>query len=128
MAACPNIVGLAAKSDAANTMLASRFKRRGGEQLRKANIASKNTTLSAINRGGIATLADGTSWHISSSELLRAHCNCASMQIARAKQPDQPVAQILFLQENENRHDDDNAHRRERREDGSQITLDELQR
>ena len=32
-------------------------------------MASKNTTLSAINRGGIATLADGTCWHISSSEL-----------------------------------------------------------
>jgi hypothetical protein len=37
-----------------------------------ANMASKNTTLSAINRGGIATLADGTCWHISSSELLEA--------------------------------------------------------
>jgi hypothetical protein len=36
------------------------------------NMASKNTTLSAINRGGIATLADGTCWHISSSELLEA--------------------------------------------------------
>jgi hypothetical protein len=35
-------------------------------------MASKNTTLSAINRGGIATLADGTCWHISSSELLKA--------------------------------------------------------
>jgi hypothetical protein len=31
-------------------------------------MASKNTTLSAINRGGIATLADGTCWHISSSK------------------------------------------------------------
>ena len=29
----------------------------------------KNTTLSAINRGGIATLADGSCWFISSSEL-----------------------------------------------------------
>jgi hypothetical protein len=28
-------------------------------------MASRNTTLSAINRGGIATLADGTCWHIS---------------------------------------------------------------
>jgi hypothetical protein len=56
------------------------------------------------------------------------HCNCGFMQIGRAKQPDQPVAQILFLQENENSNDDNNAHRRERREDGSQITLDELQR
>jgi hypothetical protein len=37
-----------------------------------ANMASKNTTLSAINRGGIATLADGTCWHICSSELLEA--------------------------------------------------------
>ena len=35
-------------------------------------MASKSTTLSAINRGGIATLADGTCWHISSSELLKA--------------------------------------------------------
>jgi hypothetical protein len=36
-------------------------------------MASMNTTLSAINRGGsIATLADGTCWHISSSELLKA--------------------------------------------------------
>jgi hypothetical protein len=35
-------------------------------------MASKNTTLSAINRGGIATLADGTCWHISSWELLEA--------------------------------------------------------
>jgi hypothetical protein len=34
-------------------------------------MASKNTTLSAINRGGIATLADGTCSHISSSELLK---------------------------------------------------------
>jgi hypothetical protein len=35
-----------------------------------ANLASKNTNLSAINRGGIATLADGTWWHVSTSELL----------------------------------------------------------
>ena len=35
-------------------------------------MAPKNTTLSEINRGGIATLADGTCWHISSSELLKA--------------------------------------------------------
>ena len=35
-------------------------------------MASKRTTLSAINRGGIATLADGSCWHISSSELLKA--------------------------------------------------------
>jgi len=35
-------------------------------------MASTNTTLSAINRGGIATLANGTCWHISSSELLKA--------------------------------------------------------
>ena len=35
-------------------------------------MASKNTTLSAINRGGIATLADGTRWHISTSGLLEA--------------------------------------------------------
>ena len=35
-------------------------------------MASKSTTLSAINRGGIATLADGTCWHISPSELLKA--------------------------------------------------------
>ena len=34
-------------------------------------MASTNTTLSAI-RGGIATLANGTCWHISSSELLKA--------------------------------------------------------
>jgi hypothetical protein len=33
-----------------------------------ANLASKTTTLSAINRGGIATLADGTCWHISTAE------------------------------------------------------------
>ena len=32
----------------------------------------KNTTLNAINRGGIATLADGSCWFISSSELLKA--------------------------------------------------------
>jgi hypothetical protein len=37
-----------------------------------SKMASKNSTLSAINRGGIATLADGTCWHISSSELLKA--------------------------------------------------------
>jgi hypothetical protein len=35
-------------------------------------MASKGTTLGAINRGGIATLADGSCWHISSSELLKA--------------------------------------------------------
>jgi hypothetical protein len=35
-------------------------------------MASTNTTLSAINRGGIATLANGTCWHISSCELLKA--------------------------------------------------------
>jgi hypothetical protein len=35
-------------------------------------MASKNTNLSAINRGGIATLADGTCWHISTSDLLEA--------------------------------------------------------
>jgi hypothetical protein len=35
-------------------------------------MASKNTALSAINRGGIATLADGSCWHISTSELLKA--------------------------------------------------------
>jgi hypothetical protein len=35
-------------------------------------MASKNTTLSATNRGGIATLADGNCWHIPSSELLEA--------------------------------------------------------
>ena len=35
-------------------------------------MASTNTTLSAINRGGIATVANGTCWHISSSELLKA--------------------------------------------------------
>ena len=35
-------------------------------------MASKNTTLSALNRGGIATLADGTCWHVSSSELSKA--------------------------------------------------------
>jgi hypothetical protein len=29
-------------------------------------MASTNTTLSAINRGGIATLANGTCWHIPS--------------------------------------------------------------
>jgi hypothetical protein len=34
-------------------------------------MASNSTTLSAINRGGIATLADGSCWHISSSELLK---------------------------------------------------------
>ena len=37
-----------------------------------AKMAPNNTTLSSINRGGIATLADGTCWHISSSELLKA--------------------------------------------------------
>jgi hypothetical protein len=35
-------------------------------------MASKNTTLSEINRGGIATLADGTCWHISTAELFEA--------------------------------------------------------
>ena len=35
-------------------------------------MASRNTTLIAINRGGIATLADGSCWHIASSELLKA--------------------------------------------------------
>jgi hypothetical protein len=35
-------------------------------------MGSKNTTLIAINRGGIATLADGSCWHIGSSELLEA--------------------------------------------------------
>jgi hypothetical protein len=35
-------------------------------------MAWKNTNLSAINRGGIATLADGTCWHISTSGLLEA--------------------------------------------------------
>ena len=35
-------------------------------------MASNSTTLSAVNRGGIATLADGSCWHISSSELLKA--------------------------------------------------------
>jgi hypothetical protein len=35
-------------------------------------VAPENTTLSEINRGGIATLADGTCWRISSSELLKA--------------------------------------------------------
>jgi hypothetical protein len=30
---------------------------------------ASNTTLIEINRGGIATLADGTCWHISSSQL-----------------------------------------------------------
>jgi hypothetical protein len=44
----------------------------GRGQYRKAKMASKNSTLNAINRGGIATLADGTCWHISSSELLKA--------------------------------------------------------
>jgi hypothetical protein len=34
-------------------------------------MASRNTTLIAINRGGIATLADGSCWHIASSELLK---------------------------------------------------------
>ena len=29
-------------------------------------MASRNTTLIAINRGGIATLADGSCWHIAS--------------------------------------------------------------
>jgi hypothetical protein len=33
---------------------------------------SRRTTLIAINRGGIATLADGSCWHIASSELLEA--------------------------------------------------------
>ena len=35
----------------------------------EADMASRNTTLIAINRGGIATLADGSCWHIASSEL-----------------------------------------------------------
>jgi hypothetical protein len=35
-------------------------------------MAPENTTLSEINRGGIATLADGTCWHISSTQLLKA--------------------------------------------------------
>lgn len=35
-------------------------------------MASKNTNLIAINRGGIATLADGSCWHISTSGLLEA--------------------------------------------------------
>ena len=35
-------------------------------------MASRNTTLIAKNRGGIATLADGSFWHIASSELLEA--------------------------------------------------------
>jgi hypothetical protein len=33
---------------------------------------SQHSTLSEINRGGIATLADGTCWHISSYQLLKA--------------------------------------------------------
>jgi hypothetical protein len=36
------------------------------------DMASKNTTLSALNRGGIAALADGSCWHIPSSELSEA--------------------------------------------------------
>jgi hypothetical protein len=32
-------------------------------------MGSRNTTLIAINRGGIATLADRFCWHIASSEL-----------------------------------------------------------
>jgi hypothetical protein len=39
----------------------------GREQSAESDL--KNTTLSAINRGGIATLADGSCWFISSSEL-----------------------------------------------------------
>jgi hypothetical protein len=35
-------------------------------------MTSKNSALSAINRGGIATLADGSCWHMCSSELLKA--------------------------------------------------------
>jgi hypothetical protein len=35
-------------------------------------MASKHTNLSAINRGGVVTLADGTCWHISTSELSEA--------------------------------------------------------
>jgi hypothetical protein len=46
--------------------------RRRCEQSGEGDMASKSTTLSAINRGGIATLADGSCWHISSSELLKA--------------------------------------------------------
>ena len=38
-------------------------------QQAEVDMASRNTTLIAINRGGIATLADGSCWHIASSEL-----------------------------------------------------------
>ena len=46
-------------------------------------MASTNTTLSAINRGGIATLANGTCWHISSSELLKAKTGDAGLLVER---------------------------------------------
>jgi hypothetical protein len=38
----------------------------------RPDMASNKTALSAINRGGIATLEDGSCWHISSTELSKA--------------------------------------------------------
>ena len=44
-------------------------------------MASTTTTLTSINRGGIATLADGTCWHISTAELFEAKSWKAGVEV-----------------------------------------------
>ena len=48
------------------------------------------------------------------------------MQVARTEQPDQPVAQVLALQQDEDRDDEDDGRGQQRRDDGCEDPLGEL--